>query len=72
MIKTQGTSGLISSTDSIQYPFYIIESVRRPGYVVKVKPDSKEGEIKLYIDKANNSPEEKFTNAGTDSVGTEC
>ena len=72
MIKTQGTSGLISSTDSIQYPFYIIESVRRPGYVVKVKPDSKEGEIKLYIDKANNSPEEKFTNAGTEPVGTQC
>lgn len=64
LLKTQGESSLISTNSNIKFPFYIIESAKRPGYLLKVRDSSTGSKMILYMDKANNSPEEKFTNVG--------
>jgi len=71
-LKTQGESSLISSNSNIKFPFYIIESAKRPGYLLKVKDSSSGSNMELYVDKANNSPEEKFTDVGTTFAGNLC
>ena len=72
ILKTQGESALISSNTNIKFPFYLIESARRPGYLLKVLNSSTSNNISLYVDKANNSPDEKFTNVGVTGTATRC
>ena len=72
ILKTQGESALISSNINIKFPFYLIESARRPGYLLKVLNSSTSNNISLYVDKANNSPDEKFTNVGVTGTATTC
>ena len=62
----------MSTNSNIKFPFFIIESAKRPGYLLKVKDSSSGSTMELYVDKANNSPEEKFTNVGMDGIGNEC
>lgn len=71
-LKTQGESALISSNTNIKFPFYLIESARRPGYLVKVQNNSTGNNIHLFIDKANNSPDEKFTNVAITGTADDC
>ena len=72
MLKTQGESSLLSSDINIAFPFFIIESARRPGYLLKVKDDSYANDVNMYMDKANNSPDEKFPTVGIAPSGDQC
>ena len=51
---------ILSSTDTpIKYPFYVVESARRPGYLLNVKTVGTNR--LLTVERANNNGTEKFT-----------
>lgn len=58
LIKNNIDSILKPTDSSIKYPFYIVESARRPGYLLNVKTD---GYRKVTVERANNNGTEKFT-----------
>ena len=59
LIKNNIDSILASTDIPIKYPFYVVESTRRPGYLLNVKTVGTNR--LLTVERANNNGTEKFT-----------
>jgi hypothetical protein len=59
LIKHNIDSILASTDTPIKYPFYVVESARRPGYLLNVKAVGTNRS--LTVERANNNGTEKFT-----------
>ena len=55
-----GTKNLIKN-EQIKYPFYVIESVEKPGYLINVSKSSTSNDYNLFLRPANKSGTEKYS-----------
>ena len=58
LVKSDLNNIILPTDDSIKYPFYIIESARRPGYLLNVKSKSQRT---ITVEPANGQGTEKFS-----------
>tara|TARA_B110001469_G_scaffold110114_1_gene111648 strand:- start:353 stop:1990 length:1638 start_codon:yes stop_codon:yes gene_type:complete len=59
LVKSDLNNIILPTDNSIKYPFYIVESARRPGYLLNVKSDGTERFV--TVERANGQGTEKFS-----------